>query len=192
MIEFNPETHEYRVDGEVYPSVTQILKAVGLIDARWYKESGRLRGEAVHEVTALIDRGVIDAYADFDEEIAGFVQAWVAFREEMGARPIYIEEPRYSLRGFAGTLDRVMEAQGDQWLIDLKTGKPEDWHGIQLSAYWELDNRLSKFAGCVYLRENGRYTLREYPMEPSLEVWDAALRVYQSMKTGGEPCEAEI
>ena len=44
MIDFDPTTHTYRFNGHVVPSVTGILKSVGLIDTRWFDKAAAWRG----------------------------------------------------------------------------------------------------------------------------------------------------
>ncbi len=45
-LSFDPETHQYWVDGEKVLSVTQVLKAAGLVDDRWYTIEGIRRPQA--------------------------------------------------------------------------------------------------------------------------------------------------
>ena len=48
MIQFDPETHTYTINGRIYPSVTQIIKGV-LGDELWYKDWYAGRGRAIHQ-----------------------------------------------------------------------------------------------------------------------------------------------
>src|SRR5262245_2178024 len=60
LLEFDPTTHTYRVDGVRYPSVTQVLERVGIIDYSYIpaptREMALARGSAVHAWTAHDDR----------------------------------------------------------------------------------------------------------------------------------------
>ena len=49
-LHYDPETHIYTVDGEVLPSVTQILKDMGFIDVTWFNDYARERGSLVHKI----------------------------------------------------------------------------------------------------------------------------------------------
>ena len=55
VLSFDPITHQYRLDGERVPSVTQVLSVCGLIDDTWYTEESRQRGQAIHLATKLLD-----------------------------------------------------------------------------------------------------------------------------------------
>jgi hypothetical protein len=57
MLELNRETHTYTPN---LPSVTTILKSVGLIDASFYTIEGRERGSAVHLACEYFDQGDLD------------------------------------------------------------------------------------------------------------------------------------
>ena len=48
---FDEEKHEYRLDGEVLPSVTGILREMGFVDDTYFTEDSAARGTAVHRAT---------------------------------------------------------------------------------------------------------------------------------------------
>jgi len=54
---FNAGRHEYSDNGIIIPSVTQILKAAGVFDDRFYNEEARERGSAVHELCERYSNG---------------------------------------------------------------------------------------------------------------------------------------
>ena len=54
VIKLDRETHTYTPN---LPSVTEILRSVGLIDATWYTEEARQRGTAVHLACEYWDSG---------------------------------------------------------------------------------------------------------------------------------------
>ncbi len=145
-MEFDAETHTYFVDGEVVPSVTQVLKNAGLVDDRWFTEFGRWRGSAVHKATHYFDEGDMDRRT-LDPIVKPFVADWKTFRDSTGFTPTLIEKPLYdSIYNFCGTPDRRGfflggRAEDSNEVIDIKTypgGKAPWWTRLQLAAYGRL------------------------------------------------------
>lgn len=162
-IELSDE-HEYFVDGELKPSVTQILKHAGLVDTTWFTEFGRWRGSAVHKATMYFDQGDIDRRT-LDPIVKPFVSDWADFRKKTGFTPTMIEEKRYDhIYDYCGTFDRVGYFAGEKpedanVLIDLKTypsGTIPFWVRYQLSGYGRLldPKRIWRRIACV-LTGNG-------------------------------------
>lgn len=132
-IDFEAEKHEYRVDGERVPSVTQVLDAV-LRPRHRADEVAMLRGTAVHGFIA-------EHFLDDDEAPEGIAETiahFRAFRDLLGLSPALVEERLWSesLR-VAGTLDCLAYSRNTEtfWLIDWKSGPIEPWHHLQLAAY---------------------------------------------------------
>lgn len=181
MLTFDAEKHEYRWNGVVVPSVTQILKSLGLIDATWYTEEARDRGSMIHLATALDDRGELDE-SSVDERIAGYLAAWRFFLAESGFAFEEIEEPRYSMDlGYAGTADRIGKLRGSLAVGDIKTGSPEPWHRLQTAAYvtarfgnaWRVAARF-----VVYLSDDGKYRLITHTDPSDFFAWRACANLF--------------
>ena len=158
MNEFREATHEYRINGQPVPSVTQTLKEAGLINSTWFTPEAALRGQHVHTACALWDKGELDTCA-LDPVLVPYLEAWQKFRKESGVTPAIIEEPFYSLEhGFAGTPDRAW-LDGKHWVIaDIKSGPLPDWLTLQLAGYSILVNAFSGMG--VELRDNGSYCVK--------------------------------
>ena len=78
QIRFNAALHEYLAeDGTRLPSVTEILKRVGIIDTAGLSREAARFGTAVHEATAAIDRGEksLQDYAANDP-MQPYLRAW--------------------------------------------------------------------------------------------------------------------
>ncbi len=184
-IHFDADAHVYTVDGIVRPSVTQVLSGVGLIDDRWYTDEARARGSAVHAACHYLDEGDLD-WSSVAAEIRPYLSGWEKFKADTGVELLSLEQPVYnSLLGFAGTLDRKAILQGleKEWILDIKTGGPEDWHRLQLAAYAGCQDKhiVSYQRATVHLSKDGKYALRPHPMRNTLTDWadfQAALRVY--------------
>lgn len=191
-IQFDPAAHTYRVDGRPVPSVTQIIKRLGMISDRYTAEAA-LRGSYVAEATEYDDAGELD-YDALDPQLRPYVDAWRAFRSESKAKIVAVEclvarmlPPQW----YAGRLDRILKietsdkAKGDAWLIDIKTGEQQRWHELQVSAYAMcFSERMRR--GLVYLRNDGTYKLREVTDTDANLAWSACLALYAFLeKTNG-------
>ncbi len=160
---FNKERHEYRLDGAIVPSVTQVIKAARIIDDSFFDEHSRRRGEAVHLATAMYDEGTLDP-ASVDPEIAGYVEAWEIFLVLSGFQPTKIE---FSVANetyrYAGTIDRVGTMAGSPVILDIKTGAVGPEVGLQLAAYeYALDHETNYRRFAVQLSDDGKFTSKEF------------------------------
>ena len=129
-VNFDEATHTYKDEsGLVYPSVSQILKAVGVINTQFSNENSMNFGSVLHKTLQLLDENNLGEY---DMKLRLWVKQYQKFLKEV--KPIYdlIEQPLISkLWGFAGTLDRL----AGNVLVDLKTGNHYPHHELQLSLY---------------------------------------------------------
>lgn len=174
-IDLDPATHTYRVDGVVFPSVTQILGEAGLIDTQWYTEESQYRGRKVHVMTALDDRGELDESAVTDE-YRGYLDAWRKFRSETGCEILEIEKRVCNTTyRYAGTLDRIVHWRSENSVLDIKTGAVQAWHSVQLAAYLHCDTIVETGGYTVHLAANGTYRVR--PASDDWPVFWAALNV---------------
>jgi hypothetical protein len=180
MIELDRATHTY---SNGLPSVTQILKSVGLIDTSFYTEEGRQRGTAVHAACEYFDQGDLDE-SSIDLEIAGYLDAYKAWKAYIGLASSFdwIEVPvSDKAHLYAGTPDRVLTMRPRK-LIDIKTGAFQRWHPIQAAAYIAcLDDPFSYSRFGLYLQLNGKYSFREFPkveFPRDLSIWQSALNIY--------------
>lgn len=184
MLVFNAETHTYRLDGVVLPSVTTVISP--LIDYSMVKpevlERARQKGTAVHRMVAL------DCADDLDEEslsdeLKPFLVAWRAFRKHTGFEPLTSEKQMaHPLMMFAGTSDLTGIISGRHSVVDVKTmlvlGPVT---GIQLAAYKTLHNLegveiLDRYA--LGLRATGGYKVVPYLDPYDWNVFVALLTLY--------------
>lgn len=190
VLTFDSETHTYRVGDEIIPSVTQILKDIGLIDTTHFKPEHSERGTTVHEATQFWDEtGMEDD--TIPEELLGYLEGWKKFREETGFTPSHIEQPLYSTQGYAGTVDRIGKTHKiNPILLDIKSGPPQPWHRLQLAAYAlmvksELRIPIWECWG-VHLKKDGKYSVETYRSIDNSADWLAVLRVYQLKQGAGK------
>lgn len=179
-LQFNQETHTYRLGGMVIPSVTQALGGAGLIDTRWYTPEACQLGTYVHEATELYDMGVLDVDA-LDPVVAGYLGAWRRFRGNTGCEILDIERRECSqLHLFAGTVDRVLTIDGVRFVIDIKTGQPEPWHRLQTAAYAMMLAERGEHCerASIYLDPGVKYKLRIHDDPNDEGVFMAALTIH--------------
>jgi len=130
---FDATVHRYTLDDVVVPSVTQILKASGLIDFSGIPESileaARVRGTTVHQAIHFLNEGDLDFdqfRADFPAYV-GYVEAWLSFVSQRNFLPVLNEHRIASRRHqIAGTFDTIGLLDGHCALVDYATGRPED------------------------------------------------------------------
>lgn len=183
---FDEETHTYRLDGQVVPSVTQVIRPLFASSQQWWKDEHRERGQKVHEATAAMDRNMVAAVGS---ESMGYVDAYQRFRHEKpNWTPLLIEQAVYSERyRFAGTLDRVFsDGEGTPILLDIKTSKTvSKATALQLAAYevafketygpvqWPFQ------AYALHLSPDGKYRLVRFDdMAEARQAFLAALTLF--------------
>ena len=167
-IAFDAASHTYTFEGVVLPSVTQMLSETGLVDSSYHTFEAAERGTTVHQLCTADDLGHLEDFIRYDQDdLAGYLEGWRRFKNEMKPTFLGIEEVVYSDRfRYAGTLDRLATINGVLWLIDIKAGVPARWHAIQTMLYRMcLEAAKPVQRGCVYLGEGGRYKLARHEDE---------------------------
>lgn len=107
---FFDSTHTYTVDGEEFPSVSEISRfasreVYGDV-SQFNLDNACSRGSAVHKATEILDKyGKVEC----DEDIVPYIQAYVQFRKDFGISDYaYIEKPLANEElKYAGTVDRI-------------------------------------------------------------------------------------
>lgn len=137
---FDPESHTYRLDGRVLPSVTQVLDewrvitfgrdeffvsslSEAVIPADKMNQAAAF-GTAIHHGAKLIMTGEID-WNTVDEALIPPLMEFMRWMDDYKVKPLHIEEPMYSVKhGVAGTPDFIGEIKGfrHRCLVDFKTG----------------------------------------------------------------------
>lgn len=168
---FDPETRIYHLDNGTIPSVTEVMKSVGIIDTAWFTEDAAWRGNCIHFACQLDDEGDLDE-SSLSPEIGGYLGAKRRlYREIGGFTPTHIEVPMFyeddSGLVFGGRADRFGYIDGSLEkpfiVLDFKSGSIARWVCIQLAAYSMF------FPDCfrriaAELRSDGTYNLQEFPI----------------------------
>lgn len=120
---FDADLHQYKVDGIIYPSVSDIIAPLGADmddeDMGVTLEVARERGTACHEILALMLNG--ETEFEYPSSYEPYVDAIRLFISEHEIVPIAIETPIYSEQmGIAGTPDLLCEYDGVLSILDYK------------------------------------------------------------------------
>jgi len=174
---FNPAAHEYTEDdGTPIPSVTQIIKAAGIIDDRWYTQEAREKGSAVHELCERYAAGVrVDnrgnplASYEYINSFAAWMSDYHVFTLSTECRVYH----NIDGKAYAGTYDILADIGGKTVLIDIKTGAKAKWHAVQLAAYAmarpviggvvQADPVNPDALAVLYLQAGGKYRYEKIP-----------------------------
>lgn len=142
---FDEAAHEYRANGVVVPSVTQVLKSLGYADYSMVPldvlERKRQIGSLVHQACHFYDEGDFDE-SDFDKfpVVKKRFEAYKKFRTVTGYVP-HVNEGRqigelFGMR-YGMQFDSIGKVGKQWWLVDIKnaSGGPQRGWGIQTAAY---------------------------------------------------------
>ena len=183
---FDEETHIYRLDGVIVPSVTKILKELALVDFSGIdpvvlNKKAEL-GTYVHKCCELMVQDDLDR-ENVLLEARGYAQAFEKFLNEMcrGASPFRILEMEkrvfHPFLRYAGTLDILAERDNEQWIIDIKTGSPQITFPLQTAAYSDCLGGGHKRA-CLYLSKDGTYRLDAHLDMNDIRTWQSCVGLY--------------
>lgn len=107
---FFDDTHTYTVDGEEFPSVSEISRfasreVYGEV-SQFNLDNACSRGSAVHKATEILDKY---GKCECDEDIESYIRAYVQFRKDFGIKDYaHIEKPLANEElKYAGTIDRI-------------------------------------------------------------------------------------
>lgn len=107
---FFDDTHTYTVDGEEFPSVSEISRfasreVYGEV-SQFNLDNACSRGSAVHKATEILDKyGKVEC----EEDIEPYIRAYVQFRKDFGIKDYaHIEKSlAHEELKYAGTIDRI-------------------------------------------------------------------------------------
>ena len=169
--------------GKVYPGVTTVI---GDVYGRYpYPEGSAERGHHVHLATELFDEDDLDE-TTLDSVVAGYLDGWKRFREEMDFVPTQIEMIVHNTAyGYCGKLDRLgkfRDKPNRKIMLDIKSGAKEWWHPLQTMAYVTCldDGPYDRYA--LYLTADGKYKLVPHTRRADLQDWLCTVRIYQIKK----------
>lgn len=191
MIEFNEEKHEYTIDGERLPSVTEICEPISFkkLDAvdKTIVAKAAARGSEIHEMICnymYTGEFTDDAIpAEYEPYLSAFLEWWFNYAPE----PLYNEMLVGSKElGYCGTCDCVCKIENKLYLIDYKTTSAIDnkYLSVQLYGYKKaLAERGIDVEVCavLHLTKDGKYKFKEIKLDP--EWFELLLKHNKKMRT---------
>jgi len=166
---FDEQTHTYRLNGQVIPGVTSVLKPLtdySAVPAPVLQAAADF-GKAVHRACELDDQMELDEDT-MAPALAPYLSAWRKFCEDHRVEWLEIEHPIYhpTLR-YAGTPDRIGNVKGLMSVVDIKaTVELYPSVGPQLAAYANAyaDPRTASAMQriAVQLKGDGSYVAKPY------------------------------
>ena len=137
QIDFDSENHQYKVDGQQRPSVTQVLSIANSykwVNKNILDKAGKF-GTAVHKATELYDHNNLNMES-LAVVLIPYLEGWKQFLADTSFRIIEIECQVASKLGYAGTFDRLGYLDNKLTLVDIKTSTvvPKTT-ALQLAAY---------------------------------------------------------
>lgn len=164
-------------------SVSQVCAVVsGGCD--YYKPGSAEKGQDIHDIFALSvghANGLCDA-PDVPSEYAGYYRGVLEFIEKKKPRPLAhgIERClKHATIPYAGRADFIGMIADDFGVLDLKTGTPEKWHGVQVHGYQKMTDKAAKM-WILYINAEGDINLKTVKYNPrDWAVFQIALSVLQ-------------
>lgn len=184
---FDAAKHLYlNAEGLVVPSVTQAMKASGLINFDHVHpavlERKRQLGSLVHIAAELFDRGELEDY-DVPEEVNEYLDGYANFRYDTRFVPSLIEEAQLGeIFGmvYGMTPDRAGMLNDELHVIELKCGSATHpaW-GVQLAAYvtgkFGRGAKVQRAAVQLGAKFPRGYKLHPYDKHTDYQVWQCSL-----------------
>ena len=183
VFQFSADRHLYQHDGQIVPSVTQVLALAAITDVSgiplYYLERAAAIGTAVHQACEFLDQDDLELDS-LDESIVGYVLGYQRFREEHEFVPEAIERRGVAtscgLR-FGYCVDRIGTMDGKRVLLDIKTSsKRQPSWAIQTAAYADAEQHEGERL-VVHVAKDGTYKLIRYDQDADFSIWLAALHV---------------
>lgn len=166
VLTFDAEFHEYRVGGERWPSVTDVLDPLLELDGipKATLAAAASFGRHVHQACHLFNVGQLDEAA-LDPHLMPYLAGWKQFLFDTGAVVVASERRvMHPKLKYAGTLDVILAWKRKHFLIDYKaTAAVPRTAGPQTAAYREAcaheGKNIAPLRYCMHLRGDGTYRL---------------------------------
>ena len=193
-IDFDEEKHEYTIDGEKIPSVSEIISP---LTAERYSElnpymvrAAAERGKMIHEACEAIDYGL--GLPELPPEAEGYVRAYLDFLRDYFPKWEMVEWiVAYQKDGkplYAGTVDRYGYIDGSKSVVDIKTyasltAESMMTASLQTELYrLAIDSMARMKRYILHLKKDGNYRLVDldkFDKERGLHSYDFALTLHR-------------
>lgn len=136
------EPHGYFLGTQPLESPSSVFAELGLVDPRFYNETSRSRGKAVHAGIHFALKGTLD-WNSLHRELHGYVKSGLLWIERRAPKILRLETSLYHpALLFAGTFDAEWELDNWPWIVDWKTGKASKFARYQTAAYGMMAAKL--------------------------------------------------
>lgn len=201
-IAFDGEAHQYKINGVIRPSTTQVMDHFGLMKGKeFFTIHHSQRGTYVHEAIKMYTEGILDEKS-MDPRLIPYLDSFKLWEKDFGYKHIANEticyDPDLEVCGTLDTFGRMSGVDGIA-LIDYKTGVVGESVGFQLASYkrlLRLSNRfpetepIHKFA--LKLDPKGkRAKLIPFTDEGVDRMWVSMALLYRWKRENGYPMEAK-
>lgn len=175
MLEYDDKTHEYKVDGVIVPSVTQLLPKQNFFVTAEILDKLAMEGSTNHEMLRLYHETgntMGDSYLlQFD--------SFMKENEKKFGRLLMYESPLHSKKlNFAGTPDMIFEKA----IVDLKRTKGDKkYQSLQLAGYSILahENGFSKNKNqYIMYMDNGKFKLVNVYNDMAEDIFISLVKKY--------------
>lgn len=184
---FTEENHEYEVDGQIVPSVSEICRFISreiYSDAPQFQlEQAADRGTRIHKITESLDRY---GDAEADDDILPYIEAFIQFRHDHDVNWELIEKPMYNQKdGYCGTVDRYGGVDGHKAIVDIKSSS--QIQKVAVAAQLTLYKMMAEGNGfpvsklyVLHLTKDKGYKLKE--IEPDYDLANAVLTLHRRLE----------
>jgi hypothetical protein len=189
MLTFEKDTHTYRWNGSPVPSVTQIIRDVGLSELHGKQSNIDIAGDfgdKVHLATEFWDKNELDIDA-LDLKLKPYLDCWIQFKKDYNIRILHTEMMLYhEALGYAGTIDRIVKFNSHVCVLDIKTGSTiSQSTELQLAGYKLLYCHTMNIPSCsiyrmaVQLKPDGFAKVQPYKSPSDENCFVSAVNVYK-------------
>ena len=184
---FFDKDHTYQVDGEIVPSVSEILRFMSreIYDTvnQYTLDNAADRGRRVHKACENIDRY---GSCEITRDIEPYVRAYMKFINDRSPQWMRIEHASHNAElGYAGTIDRYGLICERNYIVDIKTNSQiktplvtAQLNGYDLSL--QLEGIPVDGLAVLQLRNDGEYRFREIDKNPATFL--ACLTLHKALK----------
>lgn len=190
-LEFEEKSHIYKLNGEIIPSVSKVMKPLSKalyrdVDEAVLNQAAK-RGTAVHNA---IENYVLYGIEDIEPAYRGYFDAFKKWWEENNPTVLGTECKVYhKILRYAGTADMLVSINGKWILVDFKTSATVNrmLTGVQLEAYSKAyDSHGIHFdsKAILHLQNSGNFKWHEYQSRDieNWEVFGALMKVHNHIK----------
>lgn len=191
MLTFNEERHEYKLNGVIIPSVTQVLEGVGLSDISKIPtdilERSRRFGTFLHKTIEYHCKQTLDLI-DLDVSLKSSLDGWINFCKDYKYKMKNVEHRGASeTYRFGYTIDQMGKYKDGDILIDIKSGIAQPSHKYQMGGYAIAEGK-NIHVGLLYLNPifpRGYKFILIKNNKREQAVFLSALTIYNIMKEEG-------